>query len=194
MKTTIITERDKVYHIRGRQPTDSVLQEKVSNRIDELLAILDKDIQHIQQSLSWLNELRSLVIKRNDTALSQLMQTIKTEVDNYSATESKRQLIRKALADVFGCSVKKVTLSMLQNVLPEEQKTQVEDRKTKLRTLIKELRKEHLSTALLLSDCARFNNQLLKALFELGNKGTIFYRPDGATKRRNDTTFVNMRL
>jgi flagellar biosynthesis/type III secretory pathway chaperone len=194
MKTTIITERDKVYHIRGRQPTDSVLQEKVSNRIDELLAILDKDIQHIQQSLSWLNELRSLVIKRNDTALSQLMQTIRTETDSYSATESKRQLVRKALADVLGCSFNKVTLSMLQNILPEEQKARLEDRKIELRTLIKELKKEHFSTALLLSDCARFNNQLLKALFELGDKGTIFYQPDGATKRRNDTTFVNMRL
>ena len=194
MKTTISTLQDKVDPIRNSQLEDSALQEKVSNRIDELLAILDKDIQHIQESLSWLNELRSLVIKRNDTALSQLMQTIRTEADSYSATESKRQLIRKALADIFGCSVKKVTLSMLQNVLPEEQKAQVEDRKTKLRTLIKELRKEHLSTAMLLSDCAKFNNQLLKALFELGDKGTTFYQPDGATKRRNDTTFVNMRL
>ncbi len=194
MKATIITVQDKVDPIRDPQLEDSVLQEKVSNRVNELLAILDKDIQHIQESLSWLNELRSLVIKRDDTALSQLLQTIRIEADSYATTESKRQLLRQALADAFGCNVNKVTLSMLQNVLPEEQKVQVEDKKTKLMTLIKELRKEHLSTALLLSDCARFNNQLLKALFELGDKGTIFYRSDGATKRRNDTTFVNMRL
>ena len=171
-----------------------VTEVAIQDKVDELLAVLDKDIQHIQQSLSWLNEIRGLVIKRDDAALSELLQTIRTEADSYAATESKRQLVRKELADALGFSVEQMTLSVLQTVLPEEKKVQVEDRKTKLRALIKELRKEHLSTALLLSDCARFNNQLLRALFELGEKGTVYYKPNGATKRRTDTTLVNMRL
>ncbi|OHB57855.1 MAG: hypothetical protein A2173_07185 [Planctomycetes bacterium RBG_13_44_8b] len=166
----------------------------IQNKVDELLDVLDKDIQHIQESLSWLREIRSLVIKQDDTALSNLLQTIRTEAESYAATESKRQDVRKDLADALDYSVKKVTISTLQNMLPKEQKTKMEDRKQKLKALINELRKEHLSTALLLSDCARFNNQLLKAIFEFGGKGNIFYKPDGATEKRTEKTFVNMRL
>jgi flagellar biosynthesis/type III secretory pathway chaperone len=179
---------------RDARLDNSCLQEKFSNEVNELLDVLDKDIRHIQESLSWLNELRSLVIKRDDTALSKLLQIIRAETDNYAAAESHRRLVRKKLADALDCSIDQVTISMLQNMLPEEQKLQIEDKKTQIRALIKELRQVHLSTALLLSDCARFNNQLLKALFELGDKGAVLYRPDGATEKRTNKNFVNMRL
>lgn len=194
MKATTIEVQDKVDPHRDLRLENSGLQEKVSNGVDELLAVLDKDIQHIQKSLSWLNELRGLVIKRDDTALGKLLQTIQTEADSYTATESQRLSLRKDLADAFGCSVKQVTLSAMEVALPEEKKVQVKDRKIKLKGLIEELRKEHLSTALLLSDCARFTRQFLKALFDLGGKRTVFYSPNGATRKLTETTFVNMKL
>jgi len=194
MKATAIAIQDKVDPVRDPRLEDSGLQEKVSNGVDELLAVLDKDIQHIQDSLSWLNELRSLIVKRDDAALSKLLGSIQAEADGYAANELERQSVRKDLADAIGCSVEQMTLSALETTLPKEKEAQVADRKTKLRALIKELRKEHINTALLLSDCARFNNLLLRALFDLGKTGTIYYKPNGATKRRTDTTFVNMRL
>ena len=43
------------------------------NKVEELLAILDEDIRHIQDSMSRLNELRSSVIKRDDKALAELL-------------------------------------------------------------------------------------------------------------------------
>ena len=55
----------------------------IEDKIDELLAVLDTDIQHIQQSLSYLNELRSLVIKRDDTALGTLLGVIRAGSDSY---------------------------------------------------------------------------------------------------------------
>jgi flagellar biosynthesis/type III secretory pathway chaperone len=192
-----ITIQDKVNPINPPRRTrleDSGLQEKVSNAVDELLAVLDKDIQHIQDSLSWLNELRRLVLKRDDTALGKLLESIRAEADGYTANESKRCSIRKDLADALGCSVKQMTLSALEGALPKEEKVQVENRKTKLRALIEQLRREHLSTALLLSDCASFNNRLFKALFDLDGKETVFYRPNGAAKRQTGMNFVNMQF
>ncbi len=194
MKATTIEMQDKVDPVRNPRLEDSGLQEKVSNGVDELLTVLDKDIQHIQESLSWLNELRGLVIKRDYAALSKLLQTIQTEADSYAATESQRLSLRKDLANTLGCSVEQVTLSALEAALPEEKKVRIENKKIKLKGLIQELRKEHLSTTLLLSDCARFIRQLLKALFDLGGKRTVFYSPNGATKKLTETTFVNMKL
>jgi hypothetical protein len=194
MKATTIEIQDKTSPVIASQLEDSGLQEKISNGVDELLSVLDKDIQHIQKSLSWLNELRGLVIKRDYKELSKLLQTIQTEADSYAATESQRLSLRKDLANALGCNIKQVTLSALAAALPEEKKVRIENRKIKLKGLIQELRKEHLSTTLLLSDCARFIRQILKALFDLGGKRTVFYSPNGAARKLTETTFVNMKL
>jgi len=190
----------------------------VQDKVNELLAVLDKDIQHIQDSLSWLNELRSLVIKRDDAALSKLLQSIRAQSDSYVSNEQQRQSLRKDLANALGCrvdpvreprledsglqekssnGVEQVTLSRLASILPEEKKAQVIDIKTKLRALVEQLKKEHLSTSLLLSDCARFNNLLLRAVFDLGKTGTVYYSPNGVAKRPalgRNSAFVSLRL
>ena len=167
---------------------------EIEDKIDELLTCLDKDIQHIQECSLRLNELRSLVVKRNDTSLGKLLETIRIASDSYRSCESQRQSIRKELATAFGCDPEQMTLSRLEAALPKEKKAQVAGRKAKLRVLTEELKKEHLSTALLLSDCARFNSLLLKSIFDLGGTGVAYYNSNGATKRQTDTAFVNLRF
>jgi uncharacterized coiled-coil protein SlyX len=167
---------------------------EIEGKVDELLVVLDKDIQHIQDSLSRLNELRSLVIRRDDAGLGKLLESIQSESDDYKIHELKRQSIRKELAIAFGCNLEQMTLSRLEAILAEEKKVQVAKRKKKLRSLTEELKKEHLSTALLLSECARFNSLLLKSIFGFGKAGMIIYSSDGSTKRQADTAFVNLRF
>jgi sugar-specific transcriptional regulator TrmB len=191
MKTTAIEIEDPV---RDQRLEDSGLQEKVSNGVDELLAVLDKDVQHIQESLSRLNELRSLVVKHDNTALGKLLESIQAESDSYKCNELKRQSIRRELATAFGCSLEQMTLSVLEAELTGEKKAQVAKRKAMLKLLTGQLKKEYLSTSLLLSDCVRFNNVLLKSIFELGKTGTITYDSNGFTKRQTDSEFVNLRF
>jgi flagellar biosynthesis/type III secretory pathway chaperone len=165
---------------------------EIEDKVDKLVVVLDKDIQHIQEALSQLNELRSLVIKRDEVALGKLLERIRVESDGYTANELKRGSIRKELAHALGCDFEQMTLSRLEAALPKERKAQVTQRKTELRSLSKELRKEHLSTALLLSECARFNRLLLNSIFDFGKIGTITYDSNGATNQHADTAFVNL--
>ena len=167
---------------------------EIEDKVDELLAVLDKDSRYIQESLLKLNELRSLVVKRDDAALGKLLESIQTESDSYRSHELKRQSIRKDLANALGCNLKQMTLSTLEASLPKEKKAQVTQRKTELKSLIKELRKEHLSTTLLLSGCARFNNLLLKSIFDLGKTEVVYYDSNGTTRRQTDTAFVNLQF
>jgi hypothetical protein len=166
----------------------------IEEKVDELLVILDEDIEHIQQNLSRLNELRSLVIKHDDVALSTLLERIQAESDSSLRHELKRHSVRKELANASGVDIKQMTLSTLEAILPKEKQEQVTRRKAKLTLLIKELKKEHLSTALLLSDCARFNRMLLKNVFNLGNTGTVYYGSNGATREQPDMAFVNLKF
>ncbi len=166
----------------------------IEAKVDELLAVLDRDIRHMQESVVRLNELRSLVVRRDDMALSKLLESIKSQSDGYQSNESKRQSIRKELATALNCSLGQMTLSRLEAELTGEKKARVTEKKAKLRSLAEQLKNEHLGTAMLLSDCARFNNKLLNSIFELGRTGTITYDSSGSAKRQTDRGFVNLRF
>ena len=167
---------------------------EIKDKVDELLACLDKDSQHIQESLSQLNTLRSFVIKRDDSGLGKLLKVIQAESDSYRKHESKRQTIRKELANALGYNTEQLTLSVLEANLSKQKKAQVINKKTKLISLIKELKKEYFSTALLLSECVRFNNLLLKSIFDIGKTGAVYYNSNGITKQQTDTAFVNLQF
>jgi hypothetical protein len=156
------------------------------------LACLDEDSKHIAESLSQLNELRSFVIKRDDSSLCKLLKVIQTRTDNYRKNETKRQNIRKELANALGLSTEQLTLSVLEANLPKKITAQVINKKEELISLVKKLKKEYFSTALLLSECTRFNNMLLNSIFDIGKTGAVYYNSNGATKQQTDMAFVNL--
>ena len=167
---------------------------EIEEKVDELLACLDTDVRHIQESLSNIDELRSLVIKRDDAALGKLLENIQTRANRYSNNESNRQSIRKDLANTLGCDFEQMTLSKLASCLPEAKRERMTQMQTKLRALSGELKKEHFSTAMLLSECARFNSLLLRSVFDLSHTGAVYYNSNGATKRQVDTAFMNLQF
>ena len=167
---------------------------EIEEKVDELLDCLDTDVRHIQESLSNLDELRSLVIKRDDAALGKLLENIQTRANRYSNNESNRQSIRKDLANTLGCDFEQMTLSKLASCLPEAKRERMTQMQTKLRALSGELKKEHFSTAMLLSECARFNSLLLRSVFDLSHTGAVYYNSNGATKRQVDTAFINLQF
>jgi hypothetical protein len=166
---------------------------EIEDKVDELLILLDRDIQHMQQNLSWLNELRVLVVKRRETDLGKLLESIQAESDSYRSHEIKRESIRKDLAHALDCGLEQVTLSGLETVLPAERKAKVAGKKAELRALTEELKREHLSTAMLLLDCARFNRQLLNSVFGLAEAGMV-YNSKGSTRRGMTEAFVSLQF
>ena len=166
----------------------------IEDKVDELLVVLDRDIRHLRETLSWLDELRSLVVRRDEKALGRLLDTIRAESDGYSDNGAARRRIREELAFALGCSVDEVTLSRLETALPPTKRAELISRKKLLRSLTRQLKSEHLKTMMLLSDCARFNSALLKGILELGRTGAITYASDGAARSQTDTAFVNLQF
>ena len=167
---------------------------ETEDKIDELLGVLDGDIQHVHDSLLRLNELRGLVLKRDDVGLGELLGSIQSEVESYKSHVSERRSIREELANALGCNREQMTLSLLEEMLTGNKKTEMAEKKAKLRSLVAELKREYLSTAMLLSDCVRFNRLLLRSVFELGRTETVTYGCDGYAKMQADASFVNLRF
>lgn len=167
---------------------------EIEEKVDELLACLDTDVKHIEESLSHLNELRSLVIKRDDATLGRLLESIRAGSSRHADHDAKRQAIRKDLAKMLGCEFERMTLTALASRVPESRKRQIKETQATLRALTEKLRKEHTSTALLLSECARFNNLLLKSVFNLGRTGGVYYDSSGGTKRQTAAALMSLQL
>jgi hypothetical protein len=166
----------------------------IENKIDDLLSVLKKDVEHVRQSLLWLTELRGLVVKRDEDGLRELLECIQKKSGGYSANESRRQLLRKELAKDLGCGVKEVTLFRLEEESPVEKREQVSTIKIELKSLTEELKREHLSTTMLLSDCARFNSLLLRTMLNVGRTEAITYSANGTAGHQAGMSLLNLRF
>jgi archaellum biogenesis ATPase FlaH len=74
------------------------LGDTLHHRVEDLLDVLSQDMQHIEQSLIYLDSLRSMLIKQDEAGLSALLQRIRTETDTHVGLEIERQSIRQVLA------------------------------------------------------------------------------------------------
>jgi flagellar biosynthesis/type III secretory pathway chaperone len=164
---------------------------EIEEKVDELLVVLEEDIEHLGHSLSRLNELRSLVIKRDEVSLFRLLEAIGTESQDYRTHELKRHRIREELAGALGCGVEQLTMSRLEAELPGEKGPRLAETKTRLCSLTAELQKEHLSTTMLLQELARFNSVLLNGIFSLCQNQTVTYDANGSASRQTGTAFVD---
>ena len=159
---------------------------EIENKIDEMLKCLDVDIEHLQINLSRLNELRSLVIKRDDVQLMKLLNDIQMESDSYREHEFKRQMIRRRLANLLGCGIEKVTLSNIAAMLAEEKRNFVNAKKAQIKSLVESFKSEYASTIILVSECSRFNKMLIKNIFEPSKTGSVYYKPNGKVREHRD--------
>jgi hypothetical protein len=165
---------------------------QLTERVDDLLAILEKDIEHINGSIEKLERMRELVIKRDDSALKKLLEKIRLSSEEYSQNLQLREQSKQQVAENLGCSVEQVRLSRLQMILPVEQSRRVGEVREQLERLVSRLRTEHAGTAVLLADLARFNSILLNTILETGRASGITYNARGDRQKHRDGAFVNL--
>ena len=166
----------------------------VDTKVERLLAVLDGDIRHLETTLVQLDALRGLLIKRDDVALDQLLGEIRDRTEAYAANEQMRQMLRAELALTLGCDAGRLTLSKLQSMLRQQQRASVAARQEKLQSLIVELKREYTLTAVLVSDCARFNRTLVRTFLGAGSQAGVLYNPSGQTRQQTNTTLMSLQL
>jgi hypothetical protein len=149
--------------------------------VDELAEVLDENIRQVKLTILRLDELRSAVIKRDEAGLRALLETIQDEGPGYSMVESRRECIRERLASALGCPTEALNLSRVCEHLSEEKRGLILSRQEELQVLVERLRIEHTSTRILLMECRRFNNILLRGVFGEGGEGLTYDNRGGAS-------------
>ncbi len=165
-----------------------------TTKVDALLTVLDEDIRHTETALTLLDTLRTLLIKRDEMALTGLLGDMRWEADVHAKNERQREHLRQELANELQCDIRDVTLSMLKDRLLGERHAAVVQRQTRLKALTDDLKREYTLTAMLVADCARFNRSLVRLFFGLDTKGNMTYGANGTAKHGAGTALVNMHL
>ena len=160
--------------------------------VDELLGVLDEELEQIKLSLDYLDRLRAAVIRRNEDELKGLLESV-TDQSPRKAVESKRVAICNKLALVLGCSVSQVNLSKLRANLPDERSAVVAQKQQEVIEYVEKLNRDVTSTGLLLKECSRLNNSLLRKLFGNGSE-TVTYNVQGKARWEAQRGIVSMRL
>ncbi len=167
---------------------------QIEDKVRELLDVLEKDIEHIEQNLSRLSELRALVVKRDNASLEELLNRIRADVQEYEANEMNRKLIREQLAGILGCECEQVTLSRLEEIVSQDNRAVIAQCKSRLSTLVKQLGAEHKSTMMLISDLSRFNKLLLDSIFDKSRLGGTTYNAGGSAQQHETAAFLSFQI
>lgn len=161
-------------------------------KITALLDVLDEDIRHLESTMSRLNALRSLLIKREDAALQRLLDEVRGQAEAYQANELKREQLRQDLAADLGCAESDLTLSKLAGAWAGHVAgVALAERQARLRSLAAQLKREYTQTVLLVRDCLRFNRSLLHVFLGSGGGGAT-YGATGAAKHEINGTLMSM--
>lgn len=164
----------------------------IETKVDALLAVLDDDIRHTEDTVAQLDTLRTLLVKRDDAALEQLLRQLREQGQTQGLREQRRQALCRELAGMLGCGTKSLTLSVLQTALSGPQRAAVADRQSRLKAQIAHLKREYRLTHALVIDCARFNRSLMHVFFGPESNRQTTYGATGQARHRNDMTMVNL--
>jgi hypothetical protein len=167
---------------------------EVLRRSEELLAVLETDALHMQESLSILDRMRGLVIKHDESGLQEMLQQIRAKADAYAAAESQRQRLRRQLAVLLDCPLAELTLSRLTAALHPPLRDRAVRQRAILRDLAERLRREHRNTSLLLTDCVRFNLALFRAIFHQGKTQPVVYGATGMARPVPSSHLMNVQF
>lgn len=159
----------------------------------KLFETLEKDVQVMDMSLDKLRELRRLTVKRDEKALSELLEEIRLDSQVYLAQQYDRKKTREKLGILLGCKPEEVTLSKIKECLPEDKIEQLNGLRTTLRDSAQRLKVEYSVTSRLLSQCRRMNLNVLNSIFR-NNSDTTTYDARGNRKTQGSAAFVNTKL
>lgn len=151
--------------------TDNLEYEKM---VLNLMGLLDTEAEHLGQSLVLLDELRGCVIRRKDDELEAMIEKIRVQSVDYQKIQKGRDALIMEISLGLGIEPDQVNLSLLKEQADEETAGMIASRQERLKELIEKLKREYLSTAMLLKECSRINNNMLRALFAPNSRGNTY--------------------
>ncbi len=156
-----------------------------------LLDALDLEAEHLRRVTEFLGILSRLILKRDEAGLRELFTRVHEETLTHDRNESARHELLASMAEIAGCPVSAVTLTMLERLVGAQQVQHIRRKRQDLSQLIAGLRKQHYGTTMLLGEMIRINRSLLAGI--TGGCNSTTYGRGGQAKWTGADNILNLR-
>jgi flagellar biosynthesis/type III secretory pathway chaperone len=161
--------------------------------IDELTAFLDRQSEHLEKMLLYLDALRESLIRRDPVVLQEMQDQLLQEAQVREELDGVLRDLREKIGRQMGCSAQEVCLSRIRRSVGMPAEEALRSRQRQLAEQVVRLQRQHLATELLVRECARLNRRFLEVLTGRQEKGTI-YDSRGRSAWGSQTGLMSVKL
>ncbi|MBS3734229.1 MAG: flagellar export chaperone FlgN [Phycisphaerae bacterium] len=145
-----------------------------TQRVADLAAVLDEEIDLLAARRDQLARLTVAIPGGDERATERLLQQMERTQQAQAQTDNRLRAARNAMASALACDASQLRLSRLVDRLDGADRDRIERRRARIVALVEAVRREHIKAAMLLSECARINRELLESLFPASTPVTTY--------------------
>ena len=161
--------------------------------IGDLSIFLDAREAELLETLGRLNTLRAAVIRRDEAALTQLLDAVQEDADRKRRLDAAQEAIEQRLLEGLAGLILPVTLSGICTLIDESLRPTLRQKQMALQHMAQRVQHELQATEMLLRECARCNRELLGVLLGCGRPSQT-YDPQGQSQWNVHHGLVSMKL
>ncbi|HUS47772.1 MAG TPA: flagellar export chaperone FlgN [Phycisphaerae bacterium] len=171
----------------------SALQPDDKGHIQELLAVLDGQTALLRSRRADLAELSEAMVAADNDRMEAVLRRMDQTGDAQAAQDRRLAAVRQQIAEGLGLQAAQLKLAELAERLPDPLGGALRRRRQQIIEEVQAFRRQHLQTAMLVSQCAQVNRALLEWLFP-ASCGLTVYGSGGPNHWRRDTGLVDAEL
>lgn len=160
--------------------------------VDELVAFLDLQSEHLEKMLDFLDAFRKALIRRDLPMLQEMQSQLAQEAEIRNQLDQSQRILQQKLAGLTGCSAEDVCLSSLETVLDPMSREKIRHRRQSMIQQVRHIQEQHLATELLLRECSRMNRRLLETV--VGGQTGKTYDARGRSSWNAGQGLMNVKL
>ena len=161
--------------------------------IGRLESALDEEIRLLEARLGELEGLSKALVERDDESIEAFLERMERTEKAQAAADRELTGVRQIVANVVGRDAAELKLTRLVAELPRDQAPGVERRRKRIIELAGAVRRRHIETVMLLTECARITAMLLDRILPAG-EAVVTYDADGSDLWRSSTGLLDAEL
>ncbi|MFW6133280.1 MAG: hypothetical protein ACOC8F_05230 [Planctomycetota bacterium] len=151
-------------------PTGATLSERVAR----LAAVLDEEIDLLTARREQLERLIAATPAHDEPVMERLLAEMERTQRVQAVSDARLRAARASVAAALACDASELRLSGLIDRLDGADRERIERRRERIVSLVEAVRYEHIKAAMLLTECARVNRELLESLFPASTPVTTY--------------------
>jgi flagellar biosynthesis/type III secretory pathway chaperone len=164
----------------------------LTDLLEQLAKVLDEEQSLLERRLLELQSLSESIVKRDEEWMAQLMEQIEQTQRRQEQVDAQLRLLRARLGVLLGCGPE-VRMSDLAIHVEGPQWAAIQSRRERIIDTMRDVRRQHLQTSMLLLEASRINRMLMDSMLP-SSPSVMTYGQGGSETWRGEGGLMDAEL